>query len=208
MVLLPARKGRAVRVRAGETVKVVNTHGTQVVDTWAFVEGTSELMSMEHTRVARRSLSPVVGEGLYSNRRRLLLTVVADDTAGGHDTLCAACDPERYESLGVTEPHDNCTHNLRDAMAALGVHLPETPCPLNLFMDIPVGPEGTLVWSPPLSKKPGDAVTMRVETDLVLCFSCCPMDVAGNPINGNQPVRDCELLIYAADGTLRDHELP
>ena len=30
------------------TVDVINTHGSQVVDTWAFVDG-SEWMSMEHS---------------------------------------------------------------------------------------------------------------------------------------------------------------
>ena len=34
--LVPARDGRAFRVATGTDVRVVNTHGTQVVDTWAF----------------------------------------------------------------------------------------------------------------------------------------------------------------------------
>ena len=204
MVLLPARRGTAVRVKAGDVIRVVNTHGSQVVDTWAFVEGTDEFMSMEHTRVCLRKLSPSVGDGLFSNRRRLLLTLTADDTDGGHDTLCAACDPQRYELLGCLEPHDNCTDNLRTAMAQLEVRYRETPCPFNLFMSIRIEPDGVMIWSTPLCKKAGDSVTLRAETDLVLAFSCCPMDVAGNPINGNQPVRDCELLIYDALGRLRD----
>jgi uncharacterized protein YcgI (DUF1989 family) len=37
LVTIPARRGKAARVRAGQTVRVVNTHGDQVVDTrgWA-----------------------------------------------------------------------------------------------------------------------------------------------------------------------------
>ncbi len=34
--LIPARKGKAAFVAQGQTVKVINTHGEQVVDTWAF----------------------------------------------------------------------------------------------------------------------------------------------------------------------------
>ena len=30
---IPARRGTAVRVRAGESIMVINTHGSQVVDT-------------------------------------------------------------------------------------------------------------------------------------------------------------------------------
>ena len=34
-VTVPGSHGRAIRLDAGETVRVVNTHGTQVVDFWA-----------------------------------------------------------------------------------------------------------------------------------------------------------------------------
>lgn len=52
---IPARRGKAVRLAAGQRLRVVNTHGTQVVDTWAFVSHLmTEFMSMEHTRGTRR----------------------------------------------------------------------------------------------------------------------------------------------------------
>src|SRR4051812_41872686 len=48
---VPAREGRAVRLRAGETIRIINTHGTQVCDTWAFhAAHLNEFMSMEHVR--------------------------------------------------------------------------------------------------------------------------------------------------------------
>jgi len=53
MIEIPARKGRAVRVKKGQTVKVINSKGQQVVDTWAFnAADLREFMSMEHSRVA------------------------------------------------------------------------------------------------------------------------------------------------------------
>ena len=33
---VPARNGRAVRVKSGQTIRITNTHGTQVCDTWIF----------------------------------------------------------------------------------------------------------------------------------------------------------------------------
>lgn len=196
-VLLPARRGAAALVRAGQRFAVVNTHGTQVVDTWAFCasDPLAEWLSMEHTRVQLRKLSPSPGDALYSSARRPLLTLLADTSPGRHDTLCAACDEARYVLLCCAPGHDNCSANLRAALAALGVDWPRAPpCPLNLFMNIPVTPAGELVWSPPLCKA-GDAVTFRAEADVIMAFSCCPMDVASNPINANQPIKDCELLI-------------
>jgi uncharacterized protein YcgI (DUF1989 family) len=35
-ITIPARKGIATRVNKGQIVRVINTHGEQVVDTWAF----------------------------------------------------------------------------------------------------------------------------------------------------------------------------
>ncbi|MEC8175252.1 MAG: DUF1989 domain-containing protein, partial [Pseudomonadota bacterium] len=36
ILTIPARKGVAAAVHAGHSVHVINTHGQQVVDTWAF----------------------------------------------------------------------------------------------------------------------------------------------------------------------------
>ena len=50
MIEIPARRGRAARVSKGQTVKVINTKGQQVVDTWAFnADDLREFMSMEHS---------------------------------------------------------------------------------------------------------------------------------------------------------------
>ena len=47
---IPARRGKAAFVSAGQTVTVINTHGEQVVDTWAFNRADlAEFMSNEHT---------------------------------------------------------------------------------------------------------------------------------------------------------------
>jgi uncharacterized protein YcgI (DUF1989 family) len=183
-ITIPARKGKAAFVTKGQRIKVINTHGQQVVDAWAFNRADlSEFMSMEHTRSGLRKLVPGVGDGLLTNHRRPILTLVEDTSGGIHDTLLAACDRYRYEQFGVKGHHDNCTENLADAMTALGLKAPETPSPLNLFMNIPVAPapDYRVAFEPPVST-PGSYVTLRAEMDLVVAFSACPMDIL--PING------------------------
>ena len=136
IVTIPARRGIAVHVNKGQSIKVINTHGEQVVDTWAFNrDEVTEFMSMEATRATLLKLRPTVGDSLYSNRRRTILTVIEDTSPGVHDTLMAACDNERYGLLGCTEYHDNCSDNLRAGTRALGVEVPTVPSPLNLFMN-------------------------------------------------------------------------
>ena len=132
-VTIPARSGKAARVWRGQSVTVTNTHGSQVVDTWAFnAEDLGEWMSMEHSRPYYMKLRPEVGDTLVTNRRRPILTLVEDTSGGAHDTLIAACDQPRYALLGVTEYHDNCADNLTAGLAELGITKPVTPSPLNL----------------------------------------------------------------------------
>lgn len=183
---IPARKGKAALVGRGQHVRVINTHGNQVVDTWAFNRAElGEFMSMEHTRTQTSSLFWGVGDALVTNRRRPILTIVADTSPGIHDSLCAACDRYRYELLGCATYHDNCTDNLHVAMAELGVTEPETPSPWNLFMNIPVSDGRRIAFLPTVSK-PGDYVEVRAEMDCVVAFSACPQDIIA--INGHNPV--------------------
>ena len=182
VVTIPARKGKAALVEAGQRVKVINTHGQQVVDAWAFSrDSLTEFMSMEHTRTALTSIMPRVGDSLVTNRRRPILSLLEDTTPEIHDTLLAACDHYRYQLLGCAEYHDNCTDNLAMALAELGLTPSEVPSPLNLFMNIPVHSQGTLSFEP-LVSKPGDYVLFRAEMQCVVAFSACPQDIV--PVNG------------------------
>jgi uncharacterized protein YcgI (DUF1989 family) len=174
---LPARSGRAVRMRAGQSIRIINTHGRQVVDSWAFVAGDlGEFLSMEHLRAALDRITPRPGDSLVTNRRRPILTLVEDTSPGIHDTLIAACDIYRYQGLGVRGYHDNCADNLRAGLAALGLVPPEVPSPLNLWMNIPVAPDGAIQWLPTVAR-PGDYVVLRAELDCILALSACPQDI-------------------------------
>ena len=182
VVTIPARRGKAAPVRAGQHVRIVNTHGTQVVDTWAFCAADlTEWMAMEASRAWFMKLAASVGDSFVTNRRRPILTLVEDTSGGRHDTLMAACDLERYGLLGVNGHHDNCRDNLHAALAEVGLKVPATPSPLNLFMNIPWTAEGRLAWAEPVST-PGSYVRFRAEMDLVVAFSACPQDIL--PING------------------------
>lgn len=183
---IPARSGRAVRLQAGQSLKLINTHGHQVVDFWAFCDpDVSEFLSMEHMRATITTIFPRPGHGLHTNRRRPVLQFVEDTSPGIHDTIMAACDTHRYELLGCTEYHDNCTDNLAVAMATMGIEAHETPSPFNIWMNIPVDAEGGTQWCPPVSE-PGDYVVLRAEMDCICVMSCCPQDML--PVNAGKTV--------------------
>ncbi len=180
--VIPAGGSATQTLQAGQVVKVINTAGTQVVDSWALVlADPREFMSMEHTRVEIGRLSPRAGDQLYTNRRRPVLTMLRDTSPGVHDTTLAACDVYRYQRLGADGYHKNCTDNLAAAAQAAGLDIACTPCPLNLWQNSRVQPDGTQVIAPPVSV-PGDYVLLRAELDLVIVFSACPQDMT--PTNG------------------------
>jgi len=182
LVTIPARRGKAARVRAGQHIRIVNTHGTQVVDAWAFsAEDVTEWMAMEASRAWFMKLAAGVGDSFVTNRRRPILTLVEDTSSCAHDTLMAPCDAQRYGLLGVTGYHDNCRDNLHAGLAELGVTIPATPPSLNVFMNIPWTVDGHLAWGEPVST-PGSYALFRAEMDLIVAFSACPQDVL--PING------------------------
>jgi uncharacterized protein YcgI (DUF1989 family) len=181
-IQIPARRGKAVRAQKGQIVAVINTHGRQVVDTWAFSAAeASEFMSMEHSRVSMMSVRPSVGSTLVTNLRRPILSVLEDTTPGVHDTLIAACDRYRYEQLGYNGLHDNCTDNLAAALREIGAKQTETPCPLNLFQNSPVLEGGRIEFRPSASEA-GQYIALRAEMDVIMVFSACPQDMI--PING------------------------
>jgi len=175
--------GLAFPVKKGQAVRLVNTFGQQVVDTWALSFGdTSEYMSVQHTIRMLYKLFPSKGDTLYSNRRTPMLMIEEDTFRGTHDMLLACCDRWLYKYYKCAPGHRNCRDNFLDSLFIAGFDATLVPNPLNLWMNVPVvDGAGTIAIEAPLSKA-GDYVILRAQMDLIVIFSACPMDVL--PING------------------------
>jgi len=174
--------GLAMVLRQGEAARVVNTFGSQVVDTWALALGdTSEYLSVEHTRRMLGNLFPRRDDAFYSNRRSKMLLLEEDSFPGRHDMLFACCDKWLYKHYGCPPGHANCRDNFLSALFAAGYDSAVVPNPVNLWMNIPVSDSQHVAIEPPVSR-PGDYVLLRALMDVIFIFSACPMDVT--PING------------------------
>ena len=67
LIKIPARKGKVTLLKKGQIIKIINTHGHQVVDTWVFnVSNLNEFSSNEHMRVKLSSIFPKSGEPIYT----------------------------------------------------------------------------------------------------------------------------------------------
>ncbi|RAH62158.1 hypothetical protein BO85DRAFT_445582 [Aspergillus piperis CBS 112811] len=198
MPTIPARSFAFQRLHPGQSIKIINTSGSQVIDTWAFTIPSTpntvpRYMSMAHTRPTLQKLLPSINESFVDNNRNPILTITEDTSRGTHDVLYAACSPERYLELGGTADHDNCAQNLRDAVKqcaepAFGhvsglLESGWTPDPLNLFMNVEISGNGLRVLEP--DSKVGDFVVLRAEQECVVFMSACPMDLTA--CNGEGP---------------------
>ena len=186
---IPAREGRATHIPAGGRFKITDLRGRQCCDLFAFnAHDVTEYASAEHTRVYNGNLFPRVGQPFVTQGRRPILLFLEDHTPGKHDMLVAACNPSRYALLGVQGWHASCEENLLACLRGMG-HAVEVPQPINLFTNIPLGPQGELDWQPALTA-PGDSVVFRAAMDVIVCASSCPQDIVA--IN-NRNVTDLEL---------------
>jgi uncharacterized protein len=184
-----------VRLSAGTRFRCIDLEGRQCGDLFAFsTADVNEYASAEHTRVFVDRLFPRVGEPFVTNRRRPILRFEADTSPRKHDMLAAACDPARYELLGVKGWHASCQENLQKVMASFVKDRVEVPQPINLFMDIRLRDDGSFEWQPGPSKA-GDSVTLRTELDCYVVLTACAQDL--NPINDFKPT---SLAIDVLDG--------
>ena len=87
---IPATTGRAVTLRAGQTLRIISVEGKQVADFIAYnADDMTEALSTIHSLVSLGRLFPTAGDQLRSNRRRPMVEILRDDT-GRHDMLIAA----------------------------------------------------------------------------------------------------------------------
>ena len=197
-VTIAPMHGWAARVKAGQYLKLTDPRGRQCGDLWAFnAEDPDEHLSAMHTRVWVNRLCPVPGESFHSNHRRPILQLIAD-TCGTHDLLTASCDEHRYRLYGLQGAHRSCAGNLREVMAPfLGTTRFYVPQPFNVFANVPIGADGS-VLNGPAPSQPGDYIVVKAWIDVVIAISACPQEF--NPITGWYPTElGVEIMEPAAE---------
>ena len=198
---IPPSSGVAFRLAAGERLRVTDPQGEQVSDLLAFADtpdglDVGEWLSSGRTFDYEETIRLTTGHRLWSNRSRVLLTI-EEDTCGVHDFLLTPCSPEMYRLLyGISEEdgHPSCLVNLATSLGPYGVDRDRVPTTFNIFMNVPVRPDGSLSVEAPTSR-PGDHVTFRAEVDLVVGLTAC---AAEGTNNGELKPIDYEVLSPAA----------
>ncbi|PAV29750.1 aminomethyltransferase [Virgibacillus profundi] len=194
-ILIPPYEGRSALLKPGEELIIIDLDGKQVGDFVCFNRhDAKEFVSPVHMRASLSSIRLKIGDGLYSNKRRPLMTFTGD-TVGKHDFFFPACDYYRYKVDYGSEDHPNCHDNLKNALKDYGLENEPVPDPINLFMNNVLNEAGDYEINEPLSK-PGDYVRLKALEEVVIACSTCSQDMA--PVNGWK-VTSLKMQILEAD---------
>lgn len=171
--IVPAAGGAGLVLRRGERLRIIDTEGGQTGDLLAYSLDGGERLSNGRSFDYGGRIYLSTGDVLWSDRSNPMLTIV-EDQVGRHDFLYAPCSLEMYRiQYGVKDHHPNCHDNLRATLQSLGIDPGALPTAFNVFMNVEVAADGTLLIVPPRSRA-GDAIVLRAEMDLAVAISSCP----------------------------------
>jgi uncharacterized protein len=192
--VIPAKRGLAIEATAGQVLRVTDLEGKQVVDMALFnLHNPREKLSTSNSRTR---YVPAEGE-TYKPRDHLTVGSVLRSTLcepmaeiieetpeikGVHDTHNRMCNRFLYEQYGYG-PRDGCHEIISAAIEPWGLRPEDVPDTMDLFMNYHHDCDlGHWIIGEPVTK-PGDYIEFRLEMDLLIGFSNCPLDVM-NACNG------------------------
>ena len=189
-VTVPPREARAIRIAAGQVLRIESTLGPQVGDLNLFnAVNLSERFFSGKTR-ALHGTHVTAGDRLWSclPYLRPMATVITDtldwygidaDGGGVHDVIGTRCDPYTHHLLAGQDYHHCCHSNLTRALAdATGLPLGQAELHihdvLNVFMCTGFTRDTGQYFMKASPVRPGDAIEFIAEIDLLAVLSACP----------------------------------
>jgi uncharacterized protein YcgI (DUF1989 family) len=167
------RSAVAFPLLKGELLTVIDPLGMQVADLLAFGrDDVKEVISNGRTFDYEETVRLSLGNRLWSNRSRVLLTIAADSVAC-HDFLLTPCSLGTFRHFYPDQPeHRGCFGNLAEALAPFGVQPDDIPVAFNCFMNVQVDASGKISVLPPKSQA-GDHISFRADQDVIIGLTAC-----------------------------------
>jgi urea carboxylase-associated protein 1 len=184
--IVAARAPWMHRVKAGETLRIIDLEGNQAVDFLLYAtDDDAERYSAQDTVAAQANIFLRTDSVLLSNEGRPMMTITGTSVEY-HDTIGGACSIEsnslRYGHH--TKAQHSCVDNFLDANLRDGRGKRDMVSNVNFFMNVPVEADGALGIVDGISA-PGLSVDLRAEMDVTVVVSNCPQ--INNPCNGFNP---------------------
>jgi len=169
-------KGRiAFELSIGQTLRITDLDGQQVADLICFNKNDpAEKISIHTTIMLNGNIHIGTGKMVFSDDARPMLRV-GTDTVGRHDLLAGTCCRGLNRLRYGVDDGPNCRSSLAMVMEPYGVTAREIPYTFNVFMNVPVQPNGDIEVVAPISK-PGDHIDLTAQMDLIVAISNCPQE--------------------------------
>ena len=184
--LIPAEAPWSGVVKAGQTIRIVDSEGQQAVDTIFYrLDDFAERYSAQDTLRVQGSAYVGVGTKIVSNEGNVMLTVVADTCSCESNTVRFGHDTRYLHA---------CRDNFVIEVTKHGMTKRDIVPNINFFMNVPISPSGEMTIVDGLSN-PGDYVELVAEMDVLCVISNCPQ--INNPCNGFNPT-PIQVLVWEA----------
>jgi urea carboxylase-associated protein 1 len=197
--VIDAGEGWMHELLLGQTLRILDLHGNQAVDTTFFnLSNPADHYSAVATIVGQANIYLTTGSILRAESFKPLLEITAD-TCGRHDTLGGSCSSQSNTVRYAREKRymHNCRDSFmlqlaldRDARFAKRDLAPN----INFFMNVPVTADGNLRFDDGVSA-PLKYVEMRALEHVMVLISNCPQ--LNNPCNAYHPT-PVRLIIWDA----------
>ena len=174
MQKIKKRSGIAFSLKKGPRLKVVDIEGKQVSDFFCFLEGNyDEYLSNGRTMDYASKILFSEGDILYSSMSTPMVKII-EDTARVHDFLLTPCSHDTFSILYDGYEHRGCEGNLIEAFKTYDSTFPckSLPATFNIFMNVPVKPDGKIDVIEPTTKA-GDYIVFEALEDLVVGLTSC-----------------------------------
>ena len=187
-VVVPKSTGKTMKIKKGQTFRVIEHEGKQVVDlTFLNAQNYKEHFAAEFSAI----LNSMQGIGGYHRLTKLyskppyenVMATVTDDKVGsgdrggeraGHWMMCH-CSKRLVEHLGAPPGTRTCSDNFADAFREIGLKQEDTydETIFNVWMHSWLSEDGGMNFAQPLAET-GDHIDFLANMDLIAVFSVCP----------------------------------
>ncbi len=196
--IVPPGKGWNAILEPREKLRIIDLEGQQGVDFLCYnAADPNERYHAPNTIKAAQNIHISQGSVLYSDYANPLMTVVADTTCGGHDTIAGCCSSWSNQMLYGVSQVPGCRENFLTELAEHGMGWRDIVPNINFFCSVPIFQGGSMEPSVfvPGPSVPADYVELRAETKVLVIISNCPQ--VNNPCNSGDPT-DIRVQVFSA----------
>jgi uncharacterized protein YcgI (DUF1989 family) len=183
-IRVPARHGRAFKIKQGQILRLTQKDGSQIIDFNAWnADNPREMLWAGRTRIIENA-HPTTGHRLWSVEpwMRPMFTIIADTAdhspsprgSYNHDLWYPRCNTGYHKLKYNVATERNCHINLKEAIAPFGLGEEYVHDTFNAFMRTGLDQKTQEFFVETADARETDYMDLRAEMDCLVALSSCP----------------------------------